>query len=161
MWKLAVCVVAGLLTMGCGDDDGGSGTGGAGGESAAGGAGGVDTQEAAETICQALCDCSTCSSTELAGCEGEFDETEATADAGGCGGPYKQFLDCYVSSVECVNGSPRLTACDAELTSYYDCLGVESCSGSDECPVHMCSDGTSGSLCVSGVCGTEEDVCGL
>jgi len=128
MWKLTVCVVTASLTSGCGDD-GGGGSSGAGGDGGPGGTGGADIQEEAETICKALCDCTSCSSTELSGCEGEFAETEATAKAADCGGPYGQFLDCYVASVECVNGTSSLTGCDDELSSFYDCTGADPAGG--------------------------------
>lgn len=131
MYKLGVCVAVALLTIGCGDDDGGGSSGGTGGDGSGGGTGtgGSDTQQDAENICDALCDCSSCTASELEGCENDFATNESMAEAEGCGSDYAQFLDCYVAKVECVNGNSTLEGCDTELTTYYDCIGADASGG--------------------------------
>lgn len=74
-------------------------------------------------LCQQVCDCTGCSTTERQACEAEFNDAQKLSSDKGCTDTYGTYQSCFADHFQCVGSKIDATACATESAALSKCTG--------------------------------------
>jgi hypothetical protein len=83
----------------------------------------------AATLCQNICDCQGCNSTQRQECEAAFNDSGTLAADKGCTSQFDAYLSCVAAHEQCVANKVDLAACAPQAMALTSCSGTVTTTG--------------------------------